>query len=275
MKSVESTTTNRSTVAAPSQQPYKKSGVAPKKPPNLTANDFPSLSTTPDQNNVAAAASQQPYPKIATAPKKKLPNLSSNNFPTYFQTSSQPKTTFLQSQQSSMSPEEQLSAIKTILGPTHYKKLKSYTKQFALAEITPHYYIDESAKLFSQEIKDPDFWTFMPILLNSCPDENNKVERAMQYLASLWTTLEREEGELRVAAATTTGGNGNYAAARQYYAKQQKQQQVVAPPARAGSGGSKKLAATATWGGSLSVNKMTAKNKNNTASKNSVMTAAM
>jgi hypothetical protein len=83
-----------------------------------------------------------------------------------------------------MSPKEQLDNIKSILGHDGYKSLKNLTKDFVGGDLRPQEFVDLSATLFECGVKDPNFISFMPNLINSCPQSANTA-RAISYLNTL------------------------------------------------------------------------------------------
>lgn len=71
--------------------------------------------------------------------------------------------------------------IKAALGPANFKSLKSFTKNFASDEIEPEAYVDQAAALFDKGFNDPNFLSFVPALLASCPNESS-AEQAISYI---------------------------------------------------------------------------------------------
>lgn len=74
--------------------------------------------------------------------------------------------------------------MKASLGPNKFKQLKRLTKSFAEDQLSPEGYVDQSAALFDRGYGDSDFWSFLPSLLESCPNQGG-AERAQIYMASL------------------------------------------------------------------------------------------
>jgi hypothetical protein len=74
--------------------------------------------------------------------------------------------------------------MKASLGPNKFKQLKRLTKDFAGNSISPEGYVDQSAALFDRGYADPDFWSFLPSLLESCPNSQT-ADHALQYMNSL------------------------------------------------------------------------------------------
>lgn len=73
-----------------------------------------------------------------------------------------------------------LSGMKLYLGQVNYKKIKSYTKQFATDSMDPETYILNSAEVFGG-ISDSQFLEYIPALIGSCPNDPQK-SKAMAYL---------------------------------------------------------------------------------------------
>ena len=74
--------------------------------------------------------------------------------------------------------------IKAQLGPIKYKELKSCVKRFTSKELGPEEFIDHTAALFDRGYADKDFWSFLPGLLESFPDEF-RARQAMEYMEEL------------------------------------------------------------------------------------------
>ena len=74
--------------------------------------------------------------------------------------------------------------MKASLGPNKFKQLKRITKSFADGQVSPEGYVDQSAALFDRGYGDQDFWSFLPALLESCPNEEG-AQHALKYMASL------------------------------------------------------------------------------------------
>ena len=104
--------------------------------------------------------------------------------------------------------------IKASLGPNKFKQLKRLTKDFAETSLSPEGYVDQSAALFDRGYADPEFWSFLPSLLESCPNPQSS-ERALHYMASLKRQQFAEKSApptmARASAPTngTWGGNGH------------------------------------------------------------------
>ena len=86
----------------------------------------------------------------------------------------------------SASPKDTLKDMQASLGPTKYKKLKKFTREFAEGDLESEAYIDHAAALFDRGYGDPDFWKTMPALVSSCPHKAS-ADEALRYMESLRT----------------------------------------------------------------------------------------
>ena len=94
-----------------------------------------------------------------------------------------------------MDAKEQLAALKSILGPTNYKKLKKLTIDFASNVLAHEQYIDQAAETFPEGKKDADFWNFMPALIESCPDEGDgRNNKTFEYMATVRIAVDIDDG---------------------------------------------------------------------------------
>ena len=74
--------------------------------------------------------------------------------------------------------------MKASLGPNKYKQLKRLTKEFATGDLSPEGYVDHSAALFDRGYADTDFWSYLPSLLESCPNQDS-AQNALRYMTSI------------------------------------------------------------------------------------------
>jgi hypothetical protein len=74
--------------------------------------------------------------------------------------------------------------MKASLGPNKYKELKRLTKGFATGDLSPEGYVDHSAALFDRGYADTDFWSYLPSLLESCPNQDS-AQHALRYMTSI------------------------------------------------------------------------------------------
>lgn len=148
----------------------------PSNAPSLTPNDFPSLGCPDTTTNTLRYSS-------AIALGKKILSDASN--PSTTQSQSVPLNAGLSNiTTNTVSPKEHLDKIKSILGPDGYKSLKRLTKDFAGGGLRPQEFVDLSASLFEHGVEDPNFISFMPNLIQSCPQGVNTA-RATSYLNTL------------------------------------------------------------------------------------------
>ena len=74
--------------------------------------------------------------------------------------------------------------MKATLGSARWKELKKLTRDFCADDLAPDAYVDHAAALFHEGYGDPDFWSFVPSLLESCPNEFI-ANQATQYMENL------------------------------------------------------------------------------------------
>ena len=85
---------------------------------------------------------------------------------------------------SSVNGKATIEEMKASLGPNKFKQLKNLTKQFATDALSPEGYVDQSAALFNQGYGDVDFWSFLPSLIESCPNPEGS-DHALRYMTFL------------------------------------------------------------------------------------------
>jgi len=74
--------------------------------------------------------------------------------------------------------------MKESLGQKNFKQLKQLTMYFAQDQLSPEGYVEQAATLFSRSYGDPDFWSYLPSLLLSCPNQDSS-QHALKYMNSL------------------------------------------------------------------------------------------
>jgi hypothetical protein len=74
--------------------------------------------------------------------------------------------------------------MKASMGTARYKQLKRLTKEFAADSLAPDAYVDHVASLFDSGYADHEFWSFLPSLLASCPNQSSAKE-AKRYMEQL------------------------------------------------------------------------------------------
>jgi hypothetical protein len=116
----------------------------------------------------------------------------------------------LQANLASASATSTVEEVKASLGSNKFKQLKRLTKSFAEAQLSPEGYVDQAAALFDRGYGDPNFWSFLPSLLETCPNQQG-AERAQNYMVSLrhqqFTTKSRSTPA--PAPAPSNWGSGN------------------------------------------------------------------
>ena len=145
-------------------------------PPSLNSKNFPSLGRPGSTNSTAKYAAAVAFSKQKAEAKHS--KSTDNNF---LSLNSTPLTSITST---TLSSKEQIEKIKGILGPTNYSKLKNMTKEFANGSVEPREYVNFAASLFRLGVKDPDFLSFVPNLIQSCPDNSNTLS-ALSYLQGL------------------------------------------------------------------------------------------
>ena len=98
------------------------------------------------------------------------------------------------------SAKASIEEMKASLGPNKFKQLKRITRDFAEGDLSPEGYVDQCAAMFSKGYADPDFWSFLPSLIDSCPNEEAS-EHAMIYM----TSLRRQQFEEKKPATRGVG----------------------------------------------------------------------
>lgn len=155
----------------------KQQAKIPSSAPSLNSNDFPSLGSPSTASNATRYSAAMAFGrKIADGThysSKAHSSLVPNSI----------SATMTSNANSTLSSKEQLDNIKLILGPDKYKRLKSLTKDFANSELRPQEFVNLAASLFDLGVKDANFISFLPNLINSCPPSAN-TERALSYLNS-------------------------------------------------------------------------------------------
>jgi hypothetical protein len=150
---------------------------------DLSATNFPALATT-----AKPSASAPRYAAAQTLAKKLQSSSSSASNPYPSLTAHQRKPPAAGPPQIKSAPNTDspasfpalpatadastLGNMKIILGTTIFKALKSYTKQYSQGELSAQAYIDYAASVFEGGYSDPNFWKFVPALVESCPTVN-------------------------------------------------------------------------------------------------------
>jgi len=139
--------------------------IGPKPPPFMSSvSDFPA----PPMSKKSAKAAMRD--KVLGDYDKKMP--AENNF---LQVDMSAAT--------SKNAQATIEEMKASMGK-NFKQLKKLTKTFAQEQLSPEGYIDQAAALFDREYEDPDFWSYLPSLLQSCPNQGSS-KHALKYMNSL------------------------------------------------------------------------------------------
>jgi hypothetical protein len=111
----------------------------------------------------------------------------------------------LQTSTPSASATAAVQNMKGSLGPKKFKELKRMTKEFSENKLSAEGYVDQSAALFDKGYGDDDFWSFLPSLLQSCPNEEASMH-ALKYMSSLKRQTMQQLTRTAVAVSSW-GGN--------------------------------------------------------------------
>ncbi len=212
--SVASTSTN--TLARQSFQ-QRAFGSAP--PPSMnSASDFPSMQSSASVARAAKKSLKQP-PSMNSAsdfpaPPSAKPPAKSTLRQQMFGESDRKKPAqdnFLQADMTTTaSAKATVEDMKASMGQKNFKQLKKLTKTFAQEELAPEGYVDQAASLFDKGYEDPDFWAFLPSLLQSCPNQGS-AQHALKYMNSLkrqqTQTNDRKPAASTRSAASKWGGS--------------------------------------------------------------------
>ena len=152
--------------AGPKPYPSAQKGVAHQQAPAMNEMNFPPPLSSTLKNSV-----QQ---KVLAGPKvaPKPPSMNHMNFP--------PPPSAMSMSAGLVT----LDKMKAKLGSVKYKELKNLTKEFVVESIAPDAYVGHAASLFENGYGDSDFWSFVPSLLMSCPNESN-ANQAIRYMEHL------------------------------------------------------------------------------------------
>ncbi len=113
------------------------------------------------------------------------------------------------SMKSAADAKAQVEGMKMALGPTKYKQLKKFTKEFASETLNPESYVSSALSLFDDGIKDPTFWEYIPNLISTIPNES-RTKRALRYLESLrYSSAPSASAPSSLKKAVPNGGTGS------------------------------------------------------------------
>mmetsp|Transcript_22712 Transcript_22712/g.53650 ORF Transcript_22712/g.53650 Transcript_22712/m.53650 type:complete len:917 (+) Transcript_22712:210-2960(+) len=206
---------------AAASAPARRNYAAPQRmapPPSLNSTaDFPSIQsgTASATTTVARAAKKKPPPSINSASDFPAPpSVRDRMLGEASDRKPLARDNVLRASSSSSSVTSSDAAtvedMKASLGQKNFKQLKKLTKAFALDELAPEGYVDQSAALFETGYDDPDFWNYLPSLLKSCPNSSS-AQRAIKYMNSLkrqqnaYATDQAQPSSAFVAASAARG----------------------------------------------------------------------
>jgi hypothetical protein len=204
---------SRSTATASSAKATKKNPPKPSQAPSMySVSDFPA----------PPAANRSTRPDIR---QHMMGGDSTNNISTQ-----QVRDNVLHADISSAtSAKATVEDMKASLGPKNFKQLKRLTKNFAQEQLSPEGYVDQAAALFDRGYGDPDFWSFLPSLLLSCPNQDSS-KHALKYMNSLkrqqYHSSDQAPRSASAVAVATSRASWNGASGN----KSNVMRQVVPPP---------------------------------------------
>jgi hypothetical protein len=183
---------SRQNYAAANALAKKTSAKAVAPPPSMTSvSAFPSLGSNQPTKKQSAPASTPP--SLSSAEHFPAPPSATNAYPSLRrhvlqsnekQPSQKQSSNILQSSAGAAHAKATIEEMKASLGPNKFKQLKRLTKDFSESNLSPEGYVDQCAALFDRGYGDADFWSFLPSLLESCPNEDG-AENALNYMQSL------------------------------------------------------------------------------------------
>ena len=211
--SVASSSTN--TLA---RQTFQQRAFGSTPPPSMnSASDFPSMTSSASVARASKknlkppplnSASDFPAPPSAKPPAKstlrqQMLGESDRKMPS--------QDNFLQANMTTTaSAKATIEDMKASMGQKNFKQLKTLTKTFAQEQLAPEGYVDQATALFDKGYDDPDFWAFLPSLLQSCPNQGS-AQHALKYMNSLkrqqTQTSDRKPAASTKAAASKWGGS--------------------------------------------------------------------
>jgi len=235
-----SSSMNASTNASSRQNYQRKAVMAPPPPPSMSSvSDFPSMQST-SRNSSAARVNKKnlkPPPSISSASDFPAPpSMQRTMKPTARQQilgeterKRPPESNFLNANipSSASSAKATIEDMKVSLGQNNFKQLKKLTKNFAQEQISPEGYIDQAATLFEGGYEDKDFWSYLPSLLESCPNQGS-AQHALKYMNSLKRQQKQSNNHSLSAASRVTATPSQWGGASTNVSNVMRQ--VVPPP---------------------------------------------
>ena len=203
------------------RQNFQRRSITTPPPSMNSASDFPSMQSsgrsTGNSSSIARTTKNtfKPPPSMSSVSDFPAPPSSRQSAkPTarqqmmgHSERKKPPENNFLPADMSSAGPSAQatLEDMKASLGQKNFKQLKKLTKTFAQDQISPEGYIDQTAELFERGYEDKDFWSYLPSLLQSCPNQGS-AQHALKYMNSL-KRQQVQTNNTNVAAFARPAGN--------------------------------------------------------------------
>jgi hypothetical protein len=222
------------------RQNFQRRAITTPPPSMNSASDFPSMqSSSRSAGNISSIArttkkNLKPPPSMSSVSDFPAPPSSQQSTkPTAHQTmmggserKKPPENNFLQADMSSAGSSAQATVedMKASLGQKNFKQLKKLTKAFAQDQLSPEGYIDQTAALFERGYEDKDFWSYLPSLLQSCPNQGS-AQRALKYMNSLKRQQIQTNNTKVAAFARPTGTSSQWSGSTANVMRQ-----VVPPP---------------------------------------------
>lgn len=207
--SLDGASKTRSAYPATSSYSGTNRSVAASHAPSISANNFPSMSANNFPSMGNASKTRASYPVIANRSSAQAPSMNNTSHfpppPTTTARTSAVREKLLgnrkpapannlanfptpSTRKSLQQGQTTVEEMKGSLGLAKYKDLKNLTKEFAHDNLAPQAYVDHAAALFESGYGDADFWSFVPALLMSCPNQTSSAA-ALRYMEELRAAL--------------------------------------------------------------------------------------
>mmetsp|Transcript_14500 Transcript_14500/g.36421 ORF Transcript_14500/g.36421 Transcript_14500/m.36421 type:complete len:872 (-) Transcript_14500:54-2669(-) len=219
-----------SAASSVARQGYSRRAAPP--PSMSSATDFPSMGNRVSTSSSVARVAQQkkkapPSVNSATdfpAPPSAKPAKASLRQQMFEDRKSPPENNFPHADMVlAASAKTTIEDMKASLGQKNFKQLKKLTKAFAQGELSPEGYVDQAASLFDRGYEDPDFWSYLPSLLQSCPNQRG-AQHAQNYMSSLKHQVEQPMNKKKPAKGAASSSKWGGASSNSNVMRQ------VAPP---------------------------------------------
>ena len=200
------------------RQNFQRRAITAPPPPSMSsAADFPSMqsnsrSTTNSSIAKATKRNLKPPPSMNSVSDFPAPPSSQQSVkPIVRQKVTRDSERKMQSENNMSSAVSSAKAtvedMKASLGPKNFKQLKKLTRTFAQEQLSPEGYIDQTAALFERGYEDPNFWSYLPSLLESCPNQGSS-QHALKYMNSL-KRQQTQTNNTKVAAFARAAGTSS------------------------------------------------------------------